>query len=40
MTGKKFREKIGSYMDGSFKKDNYTINPLTNEVFFIKIKVF
>lgn len=40
MTGEKFREKIGFYMEGNFKKENYRINPDTNEVFFIKINIF
>lgn len=40
MTGEAFREKIGFYMDGAWKKENYRIDPNTNEVFFQKIDIF
>jgi magnesium-transporting ATPase (P-type) len=40
MTGEAFREKIGWYTDGGYKKENYRIDPNTNEVFFQKIDVF
>lgn len=40
MTGEVFREKIGWYMDGGYKKENYRIDQDTNEVFFQKIDIF
>lgn len=40
MVGDRFREKIGWYMLNGERKENYYINPDTNEVHFKKIDVF
>lgn len=40
MTGEKFREKIGYYTEGNYKKPNYSIDLATNTVVFEKISIF